>query len=190
MYRERLQVVNSLVEERKNELIEEALTSKNSERIAADEAAKLKNDVEQSIFQVSQKFKGLENFEQLMFGKQVQNRNGELEFQRGTGADLVEAIIDIIYDQQQIGDVKKAYVDGWNRIAKKPEILGVIAKYVSGYHVARNLNKNNKMVRAAALQEERNRQKLVKSPTQSTIPSSTHNSGTPDVLKNWGISTV
>lgn len=187
LIQERTKVIDTLSKEKQLKLWEDSFNTKEKEKSAEIAEKELAEKVNQSLFTVSKKYNGQESFENLMLGKTDQSG----KFIPGSGHDLVVAIVDLLYDGQQVSDIGKTTKDGWYKIAKNPEILSTIAKYVSGYHIAKNIAKNNTLVRQSAIAEERKRQTMVGKQPQSIVPSQQGDSGMPNDLAGWlGMSTV
>ena len=187
LIQERTKVIDTLSKEKQLKLWEDSFNTKEKEKSAEIAEKELAEKVNQSLFTVSKKYNGLESFEKLMLG--TTDNTGK--FIPGSGHDLVVAIVDLLNDGQQVTDIGKTTKAGWHKIAKNPEILSTIAKYVSGYHIAKNLAKNNALVRQSTLAEERKRQTMVGKQPQSIVPSQQGGGGMPNELAGWlGMSTV
>lgn len=187
LIKERSASIDGLVKEKQLKLWEESFSSKGNEEAEKKASAELQEAVNKSIFTVSKNYNGEEQFQKLMIG----SNDAKGQFVPGPGRDLVLAIVDLFSDGGQVTDATKAVTDGWNKIAKNPEILSTIAKYVSGYHVARNLARNNAAVRKSTIAEEKTRQTMRGKPPQSVTPSQQGGNGMPKELAGWlGMSTV
>jgi hypothetical protein len=184
LIKERSVAIDNLVKEKQLKLWEDSFQSKEKSKAEEKLAKELEEQVERSVYSVSKNYNGREAFEALMIGKQ--GPDGKLI--AGSGQDLLLAVVDLLHDGQQVSDLSKATKDGWNKIAKSPEILATIAKYVSGYHIAKNLAKNNALVKQSVLAEERNKNRMGGKTPQSIVPSQ---QGISNPVDAWlGVSTV
>lgn len=185
LIKERTASIDNLVKEKQLQLWEDSFKSKEKTEAETKAAKEIEQQVERSIFNVSKNFNGRDSFESLMIGK----TGADGKFIPGSGQDLILAIVDLLHDGQQVSDLGKATKDGWNKIAKSQEILATIAKYVSGYHIAKNLSKNNSLVKQQVLAEERNKNKFGGKTPQSIVPSQQRAGSNP--IDAWlGVSTV
>lgn len=182
--------ISDLAGRKQVELIQKYIDENNTAKQTEEENKQMQIAIQRSRFNVAKDFGGENNLDWLLVGKEV-NNNGKQGFVRGPGADIIEALVDIIHDGKEVTDLGKAYADVFNKIQKNEQALRIVANAATAIWLANNISKNNDAVRKQTLEAERNRRRNVSLPASANQHVNIEYNGMPaEVARMAGMSTV
>lgn len=183
--------VNSLANKKQIELIQKMINDDKAQKVTKSQTEEMQQAIKTARFNVGKNYGGEAGLDWLLGGKQVDDGKGGQKFVRGPGADLVEALVDVVYDGNSEVDANTAYESVWNKMQKNEQVLNILASFASAMWIAQNINENNARVRDETLKAERSKQKnnIQKPQGMNHVPEAIDGMP-PELSKFFGLSSV
>lgn len=183
--------INELAKKRELDIFQKLINGSKEKDETAKNTKETEAAIQQARFNVGKDYGGEDGLDWLLAGKPIVDAQGNQKFVRGPGADLVEALVDVIYDGKNDVNTKDAYATTWNKMQKNQQVLSILAYYASAAWIAQNIQENNSRVRDETLKAERarNRNNIQKPQGMNQVSQGTD--GMPQELSKFlGLSTV